>query len=316
MRHVNAHADLDAYLRLNRASGDEWLAALKQLFWPAVYGCYLENPQGVVGSMSVLDVDSGNVCVLGLAQAMELTCCRLQRPLIVWAVQGQCEMTIHGAAGFRACAPAVIPADQEFTLSASEASRLVLLLPVNNLPLRRPADDEARAVASEIRRFMLISGYLHDHQHARQLTNALILRIESLLTYQTTATCAELPELDRRLVKVVEKIRAEPEWEFNLQDLAKHAGVSERNLYYLMKRETGLTPYRYYQRCRLIRVRKRLVDCQCDLPHISWYAADEGFTHLGRFAALYREHFGELPSETVQWRRRLQALEQPQTDLS
>ncbi|MED5468374.1 MAG: AraC family transcriptional regulator, partial [Pseudomonadota bacterium] len=48
---------------------------------------------------------------------------------------------------------------------------------------------------------------------------------------------------------------------------------------------------------------------------ISWYAADEGFSHLGRFAALYREHFGELPSETVQWRRRLQtgeaALEAP-----
>ncbi|OJS99111.1 hypothetical protein [Marinobacter nauticus] len=38
-------------------------------------------------------------------------------------------------------------------------------------------------------------------------------------------------------------------------------------------------------------------------------AANEGFSHLGRFAALYREHFGELPSETVQWRRRLQ--EQP-----
>jgi transcriptional regulator GlxA family with amidase domain len=100
-----------------------------------------------------------------------------------------------------------------------------------------------------------------------------------------------------------------------LQELANHSGVSERNLYYLMKRETGMTPYRFYQRCRLIRVRRRLVDCQCDVPHISWYAADEGFSHLGRFAALYREHFGELPSETVQWRRRLQtgeaALEAP-----
>lgn len=72
-----------------------------------------------------------------------------------------------------------------------------------------------------------------------------------------------------------------------------------------MKRETGMTPYRFYQRCRLIRVRRRLVDCRCELPHISWYAADEGFSHLGRFAALYRQHFGELPSETVQWRRRL-----------
>ncbi len=57
------------------------------------------------------------------------------------------------------------------------------------------------------------------------------------------------------------------------------------------------------------RVRRRLVDCQCAVPHISRYAGDEGFSHFGRFAALYREHFGELPSETVQWRRRLQAQE-------
>ena len=55
----------------------------------------------------------------------------------------------------------------------------------------------------------------------------------------------------------------------------------------------------------MTRVRERLVDCQCEVPHISWYAADEGFSHLGRFAAMYREHFGELPSETVQWRRNL-----------
>jgi transcriptional regulator GlxA family with amidase domain len=125
------------------------------------------------------------------------------------------------------------------------------------------------------------------------------------------------------LHRAIEKIRDEPGWDFNLQELASHSGVSERNLYYLMKRETGMTPYRLYQRNRLMRVRQRLVDCQCDVPHISWYAADAGFSHLGRFAALYREHFGELPSETVQWRRNLQgrgvdqqALEEPDLLLS
>lgn len=150
------------------------------------------------------------------------------------------------------------------------------------------------------------SDYFQDHQDARLETAALFDRLNQQLASGLARVPEELPVLDRRLVRVIEKMRGEPDWVFNLPELAQHSGASERNLYYLMKRETGLTPYRFYQRCRLIRVRRRLVDCQCDVPHISWYAADAGFSHLGRFAALYREHFGELPSETVQWRRRLQ----------
>jgi len=33
-------------------------------------------------------------------------------------------------------------------------------------------------------------------------------------------------------------------------------------------------------------------------------ASDAGFTHLGRFAILYRSRFGESPSETLKSRRR------------
>lgn len=307
MRYFNAQSNLEAYLRLSRAAGDEWMSAIEGLLSPAAYGCYLTNPQGVVGSMSVLEVDAGKVCVMDLYQGMELTCCRLQQSLVVLSVMGECNLTLHGAADPSVYPLAVIPANREFTLSAGDSSRLILVLPMNNLPQRHLPHASSLLVASEIQRFLLMSGYLQDHRHACEAATDLFLRIDDLLASPEADACDDVPELDRRLVKVIEKIRTEPQWEFDLAELAKHAGVSERNLYYLMKRETGLTPYRYYQRCRLIRVRKRLVDCQCDVPHISWYAADEGFTHLGRFAALYREHFGELPSETVQWRRRLQA---------
>ncbi|HLT12461.1 MAG TPA: AraC family transcriptional regulator [Marinobacter sp.] len=316
MRYFNAQSNLEAYLRLSRAAGDEWLAAIEDVLSPAVYGCYLSNPQGVVGSMSVLEVDAGTVCVLELCQGMELTCCRLQRPLVVWSVTGECNLTLHGAAGLSLYPLAVIPANSEFTLSAGDGSRLILVLPMNCLPQRRPCHKSSLAIASEIQRFMLMSGYLQDHQHACRVARDLFLRIDDLLARPVANACEDIPELDRRLVRVIEKIQSEPQWEFDLAELAKHAGVSERNLYYLMRRETGLTPYRYYQRCRLIRVRRRLVDCQCDVPHISWYAADEGFTHLGRFAALYRAHFGELPSETVQWRRSLQARDQGFAELA
>ncbi|WP_372964716.1 helix-turn-helix domain-containing protein [Marinobacter sp.] len=306
MRDRNTHFDLEAYLRLHRGTGDEWLAAMQDLLWPSDLHCRLANPQSVAGSLSMLEADAGHVCVLDIHQDMTFTGRLLERPMVVLSVEGRCNITLNGSR-LPAYPLIVIPEDMEFTLSVDGLSQLVLLLPSGKLPQLCSVPDEAQAVASEIRRFMFMAEYLRGHQHACKTVNDLFRRVKCLLAREHPGSLAEPPQLDRRLVRAIEKIRTESEWEFNLQELAKHAGASERNLYYLMKREAGFTPYRYYQRCRLIRVRRRLVSCECDDPHISWYAADEGFSHLGRFAALYKEHFGELPSETVQWRRRLQA---------
>lgn len=306
MRTLDANPELEAYLRLNNAGYAEWRAAIARLLvCPRVEG-RLPRPQAVVGSLSALTVDAGIVCVLDLAQDMELVGCCVSQTLLVTAVQGHGEITLQGGSQLPVFPLAVIPAGRKFTLRIAEGSRLVLVYPVSGAVPAWPRPGLEVALAGHIHRFLLRSDYFQDHQDASGEAQALFDRLERQLVSGQVDLPEDLPVLDRRLVRVIEKIRSERDWEFDLQDLAQHCGASERNLYYLMKRETGMTPYRFYQRCRLIRVRKRLVDCQCDVPHISWYAADEGFSHLGRFAALYREHFGELPSETVQWRRRLQ----------
>ena len=110
---------------------------------------------------------------------------------------------------------------------------------------------------------------------------------------------------DERILKALSWIRRRPHWHFNLEELAGVAGASRRNLYYLMKAETGMTPYHFYQRCRLLRFRDALITSTRPEQKISWHASREGFTHLGRFASLYRNHFGELPSETLCWLNRL-----------
>jgi len=309
MRTLNTNQELEAYLRLNNAGYAEWLAAIAQLLACPLAECRLPRPQAVVGSLSVLTVDAGIVCVLDVAQDMELHGCLVSQTLLVNAIQGHSEITLQAGSRLSTFPLAMVPAGQTFTLRAVEGSRLVLVYPVNEAVPAWPQPGLEVALAGHIHRFLLRSNYFLDHLDASNETQALFDRLERQLVSGQVDLPEELPVLDRRLVRVIEKIRGEREWEFDLQDLAHHCGASERNLYYLMKRETGMTPYRFYQRCRLVRVRRRLVDCQCDVPHISWYAADEGFSHLGRFAALYREHFGELPSETVQWRRRLQ--EQP-----
>jgi AraC-like DNA-binding protein len=308
MRNCAPDLELDAYLRLNRASLAEWLAAIRELSGCDDMDCTLFEGGGhQVGALSTLSTERGRLICLYAAEGMEITGCRATAPVFLLPRAGNPEIATQGET-WRCLNRLVLawPEDHFRLRLPSEASVLILRLEPGNSASLFPYFSEACLSSSE----ELITCYLHrspffrDDAHAIRVTNELFLNLTR--SAEQSAHICQCPKLDRRLLRAIEKIRHEPGWEFNLQELASHSGVSERNLYYLMKRETGMTPYRLYQRNRLMRVRQRLVDCQCDVPHISWYAADAGFSHLGRFAALYREHFGELPSETVQWRRNLQ----------
>lgn len=308
MRNTAPNLELDAYLRLNRASLAEWLAAIRELSGCDDMDCSLFEGSGhQVGGLSTLTTERGRLICLYAAEHMEITGCRATAPVFLLPRAGNPEIATRDEP-WRGLNQLVLawPEDQFRLRLPAEARVLILRLePGFSAPTVPGASDGCLSSYEE-----LIDCYLHrspffrNDAHAIRLTNELFLNLTQS-PEQSAHTC-QCPKLDRRLLRAIEKIRHEPGWDFNLQELASYSGVSERNLYYLMKRETGMTPYRLYQRNRLLRVRQRLVDCQCEVPHISWYAADEGFSHLGRFAALYREHFGELPSETVQWRRSLQ----------
>ncbi|MBY6033858.1 AraC family transcriptional regulator [Marinobacter daepoensis] len=309
MHTLTAKPDLDAYLRLIRAAADEWQAALRELLHCDEADITLQSPQAVAGSLSSLRVERGALCLLTLAQDAEVHLCGMPGALLMVPLAGHCELLLEGERGQPVLPMAVVSAHRSVSVRAEGNAQLMLLRPHVWSCKVRPGEGALTNMASRVTQFLRRASFFRGHDDACRSANALFDALDSLACTGRGEAEEFSEELDRRLARVIDKIHSEPAWEFNLQELASHSGVSERNLYYLMKRETGMTPYRFYQRCRLVRVRRRLVDCQCDVPHISWYAADEGFSHLGRFAALYREHFGELPSETVQWRRRLQAVE-------
>lgn len=312
MRHISPKLELDAYLRLNRASLGEWLAAIGEISGCDDVECRLQGGGGPVGALSALDADNGTVVCAYASQAMDITACRSIDPVLLMPRAGSTEISRQNGP-WQSLEHLVLarPVDR-FHLRLQGGSQVLIIRPASDVLNRLSRGDTAEHLSAWE---ALIACYLHrapffrDHLHARAMTNRLFCQLAAVGGNGAPPSC-ECPELDRRLLRAIEKIRWEPDWSFNLQELASYSGVSERNLYYLMKRETGMTPYRFYQRSRLVRVRHRLVDCQCEVPHISWYAADEGFSHLGRFAALYRDHFGGLPSETVQWRRNLQQREQ------
>jgi transcriptional regulator GlxA family with amidase domain len=60
-----------------------------------------------------------------------------------------------------------------------------------------------------------------------------------------------------------------------------------------------MSPTDYLRNVRLNRVREELLAERSFDSSIADIAFTWGFTHLGRFAKIYHERFGELPSETV-----------------
>lgn len=104
---------------------------------------------------------------------------------------------------------------------------------------------------------------------------------------------------DPRLQRVSDFIEQQHQWDYQPEVLCEMAGMSLRNLYYAFERDYATTPFRFHRNCKLGRVRFALLQDPAQVHPISWYATNEGFFHLSRFASQYRQLFGELPSATV-----------------
>ncbi len=100
-------------------------------------------------------------------------------------------------------------------------------------------------------------------------------------------------------------VRHLPDWidghlgeKLELDDLCAATGIRHRFLQKLCLAAYGVTPLELVQLRRLAAVRRGLEAAGTDTT-VSRCALDCGFSHLGRFATLYRETFGESPSETL-----------------
>jgi AraC-like DNA-binding protein len=99
---------------------------------------------------------------------------------------------------------------------------------------------------------------------------------------------------------VVELIDSLPRQAFTVADLAMHAGISERSLQEAFRRQLGTSPMSYLRRRRLQQAHDELlrIDPAAGVT-VTDIALSHGFTHIGRFAAAYRQNFGESPSTTL-----------------
>ncbi len=86
--------------------------------------------------------------------------------------------------------------------------------------------------------------------------------------------------------------------DISLSDIARHCGASVRSLTRMCRLQYGASPMQLLRSMRLDRIREDLLRPSAD-NNVSEIAMRWGYTHVGRFAAAYRERFGEAPSETL-----------------
>ena len=85
--------ELDAYLRLNRASIAEWLAAIRELSGCDDIDCSLFEGSGhQVGALTTLTTERGRLICLYAAEGMEITGCRATEPVFLLPRAGNPEI--------------------------------------------------------------------------------------------------------------------------------------------------------------------------------------------------------------------------------
>jgi AraC-like DNA-binding protein len=100
----------------------------------------------------------------------------------------------------------------------------------------------------------------------------------------------------RRAVELIEERPSEP---WTTLRLAAEVHLSARALQEGFRRDLDTPPMTYLRHVRLRRAREALSAAERDATTVRAIAISLGILHTGRFAAAYREAFGETPSETL-----------------
>ena len=84
-----------------------------------------------------------------------------------------------------------------------------------------------------------------------------------------------------------------------LQDIAQAAGISIRTLQNGFRQHRNTPPMTALRNHRLLLVREELLKADPFRQNVTTIAMNCGFTHLSRFASLFKAQFGESPSDAL-----------------
>lgn len=104
------------------------------------------------------------------------------------------------------------------------------------------------------------------------------------------------PTLLRSAIAYIEE---NAEADITTSDVAEAVYVTPRALQYMFHKHRDCTPTDYMRRVRLHRAHLDLVSAERGATTVGQIARRWGFSHSGRFAVYYREHYGQSPHVTL-----------------
>ena len=117
---------------------------------------------------------------------------------------------------------------------------------------------------------------------------------EALLWGQAALTGGGWAAMDARVRKAMDYLAQNPGRPFDLEQVARHAGLSISRFAHLFKRDTGLTPQRYLEQLRMRQARQLLRLTSLGIGEI---AAELGYQDAFYFTNRFRRAEGVSPSE-------------------
>ncbi|MFI8997552.1 AraC family transcriptional regulator [Streptomyces sp. NPDC053542] len=154
----------------------------------------------------------------------------------------------------------------------------------------------ARVLEREIR---TPTGLLTQRIPAASLAEAVLTTLLYATPHQYQEELAEpaARTCPRPVKRAIDAMRADPAHPFTVRELARIAGVAPRSLQAGFRQHLETTPMAYLRELRLEGAHRDL--SRPDSPvTVTEVATRWGFTHLGRFASVYRARYGVLPSQT------------------
>jgi AraC-like DNA-binding protein len=126
--------------------------------------------------------------------------------------------------------------------------------------------------------------------------------LATLMDVRQDASAVRVAASLRQMNRAEEIMREDFQEPLTISTIAQQIGVSARSLQHAFRVHRNAGPLEMLNRIRLENARLRLLNAQPS-DTVSSIALDCGFSHLGRFSIVYRESYGETPSETLRRRR-------------
>lgn len=133
----------------------------------------------------------------------------------------------------------------------------------------------------------LITTFLYGHSH--NYSEAIAKKMQEM---NSATPARDIASLGRDLMEASYMQPITINW------IASELKVSTRTLETKFKEKFNSTPTEFLRRLRLNKARQELLD-RSSKKSIGNIALDNGFFHVGRFCAYYKQEYKELPSETI-----------------